>query len=356
MFLFKRSNGIWYIGNKKSGKPVSCRTRSKTEANLKLADEINKQKMELSGEIDLDTFQTKVIKDAAGSNFSSNSIDSIKNAFKQLRVILSDYKLSNPLISSIKTIHIQDLKEKRTSEVSPASFNIELRTLKGIFARAVRWGYLLTNPCKGISCAMETEQEILCMNPGELKQFFDAVLSSDHKVIFMTALHTICRRGELINIRIKNVSLDENRIRIINEATFRTKTKKIREVPVSPELNKILREYINKKYSSSGNIMPLASPDDYLFTTPEGNKYTEDALSQVFRRIRRRAKLPEKYHLHCLRHTGISLMLNELNIAPTIVKEIAGHARLTTTMKYCHVNFEQKKQAIANVNYSQFIK
>src|SRR4030095_8498821 len=222
MFLFKRKNGIWYIGDNRNKKSINitCRTRSKTEANIKLAEMLNKQKLDLSGEIDLDTFQDKVIKDARASNFSHNSIAAIQSAFKQLRIILTGYKLTNPLISHIKTIHIQDLKVKRTSEVSPASFNLELRTLKGIFSRAVKWGYLINNPCKGISDAVESENEILCLQPNELKQFFDHIQSWHHRIIFMTALHTVCRRNELINLQMKDIFLNEMKIRIVNKATF----------------------------------------------------------------------------------------------------------------------------------------
>ncbi len=358
MFLYKHINGIWYIGKYVNGKRVneSTKTRSKTEANLKLAEKIGMAKMDLNGEIDLGTFQNKVIKDAKASNFSPNSIALIEHSFNQLRTILKDYKLENPLISSIKTIHIQDLKVKRSAEVKPASVNIELRTIKGIFSRAVNWGYLLKNPCKGVSNVVEEEPEILCLTPSELKAFFDSILEDIHRVIFLTALHTVCRRNELINLQMKDVMLNEMKIRIRNKPTFRTKTRKPREVPISTELYDILTKYLNDRYGSNkGNILQMINPDDYLFITPDGNRYSEDALTQRFARIRDRAKLPKKYHMHCLRHTGISIMLNEMKVPPTLVKDIAGHARLTTTMKYCHVNFESKKNAVNHINYGKFL-
>lgn len=358
MFLYKHINGIWYIGKyvNKRRVNISTRTRSKTEANQKFLLEMNKMKLDLSGEIDFETFRAKVVKDAKASNFSNNSICLIEHSFTQLLRILNEYKLENPLISAVKTLHIQDLKVLRSSEVKPATVNIELRTLKGIFSRAVNWGYLVKNPCKGVSAAVEAESEILCMSPDELKAFFAAILEDNHRVIYMTALHTVCRRGELINLQMKDVLLNDMMIRIRNKPTFRTKTRKAREVPISAELHEVLTDYLSKRYGTqNGNILPMINENDYLFITPEGNPYSEDALTQRFSRIRDRAKLPKKYHLHCLRHTGISIMLNELKVPPTLVKEIAGHARLNTTMKYCHVNFQQKREAVNGINFKSII-
>ncbi len=64
-----------------------------------------------------------------------------------------------------------------------------------------------------------------------------------------------------------------------------------------------------------------------------------------FKKYLRQARLPEKYHFHCLRHTFITnLIKNGVNI--NYAKQLAGHSDLNTTMGYIHIETEDLREAV----------
>jgi len=70
-----------------------------------------------------------------------------------------------------------------------------------------------------------------------------------------------------------------------------------------------------------------------------------DALASWIRRAERRAGLPVTGKLHMLRHTFCS-RLAARGATSMEIKELAGHADLTTTMRYMHLSPSAKREAI----------
>ena len=83
--------------------------------------------------------------------------------------------------------------------------------------------------------------------------------------------------------------------------------------------------------------LEVEKPHDYLFNgkEPDG-RYSLDGLSWVMHEARKNAAIRKKVNLHSLRHSYATHLLEEgVNIVT--VKELLGHADVTTTMIYLHV-------------------
>lgn len=78
------------------------------------------------------------------------------------------------------------------------------------------------------------------------------------------------------------------------------------------------------------------TPDDLVFSNPDGSPLLPNSLTHAFSAIARRLGL-EGIRFHELRHTHASLMLRQV-IHPKIVSERLGHATIGITLDtYSHV-------------------
>ena len=81
--------------------------------------------------------------------------------------------------------------------------------------------------------------------------------------------------------------------------------------------------------------VPL-TPDDLVFSHPDGSPFLPDTVSHAFLKIARRAGL-NGIRFHDLRHTHATLMLQQ-GIHPKIVSERLGHSTVSLTLDtYSHV-------------------
>ena len=79
----------------------------------------------------------------------------------------------------------------------------------------------------------------------------------------------------------------------------------------------------------------VLSPDDLVFSTPDGKPLLPDTITRCWIRMTRRLGL--NIRLHDLRHTHASMML-KMGVHPAIVQQRLGHASITTTIDtYSHI-------------------
>jgi site-specific recombinase XerD len=105
-----------------------------------------------------------------------------------------------------------------------------------------------------------------------------------------------------------------------------SKYKKDRIMPLSPTMAKGLKKYLKAE-----------NPYVWLFNgkQPEG-KYSVKGLSWVMKENLKKTSIAKDVNLHSLRHAYATHLLEEgLNIVT--VKDLLGHAEITTTMIYLHV-------------------
>jgi integrase len=121
----------------------------------------------------------------------------------------------------------------------------------------------------------------------------------------------------------KDVDFKNNTI-TIHQAV--AKSKKIRKIPISNKLRKILFEQKLKTGFS-----------DCVFLTPKGKPYSPNnpnALKRCFGMACKRAGITG-LRFHDLRHTAATRMV-EAGANITAISKILGHADLKTTMRYAH--------------------
>ena len=246
-------------------------------------------------------------------------------------VINTFAKFSNDVnLRSIDGQLLDAWKAERLKNVRPATFNLELRTLKAIFNVAKRWGYLEINPTDQIT-KLKVEEQRLCMTDSELQTFFrklreeEQAAKSFHRrenlsllmKYYEFLLNSGIRRDEGLKLQRKNINSEQNIIFI-----EKTKNKETRIVPLTNRARDI-----------------IDSLDDDLFSRLSGSY-----VSHMFAQIATKANLVG-FKLHSLRHTFATRLI-DLGVDVLTVSKILGHSDIRTTMIYAKVRLEAMRNAV----------
>jgi integrase len=87
-------------------------------------------------------------------------------------------------------------------------------------------------------------------------------------------------------------------------------------------------------------------PDDFVFTSEKGYPIDPNRATREVTKIRDRIHRPPGFHLHDLRHTHASLMI-ESGEHMKVISERLGHSSISTTMDiYGHVSEEAQRAAV----------
>lgn len=140
-------------------------------------------------------------------------------------------------------------------------------------------------------------------------------------IYFRLALDTGLRLNELINIKVKNIDLENNLI----EVTV-TKTDKDRVVVFSSKTKILLTTF----------IYAYVDDNKYLFFNfKNGKKLSKSTIHSMTFSLKKKLGIKENFNPHSWRHTfATSFVRKNGNIA--ILKELLGHSNVRTTQKYLH--------------------
>ena len=133
------------------------------------------------------------------------------------------------------------------------------------------------------------------------------------------------RRSELLNLPPQDINSETMSVRIMG------KGKKCRYSLLSPKLLEELRHYF-REYR----------PQKWLFEgeTP-GEQYSASALVKVLKEAAHRAGIKHRVHVHMLRHSFATHLLEQGTDLHTI-QELLGHNDIKTTTIYLHVSSAHK--------------
>ena len=169
----------------------------------------------------------------------------------------------------------------------------------------------------------------------DTKKYSNKVFSYEYPVLFRLLYSTGLRISEALNIKFKDVDLNNNSINIML-----SKENISRKIYFSVSMKKVLIKYFN--------IINFDN-DEYIFTTTK-----ENALS-VFKNIVKRLNIEtNSIRLHDLRHSFSTIAFDKMikkNIEPEEVliylEKFMGHSTISSTEYYLHMT-ENMKSEVTN--------
>jgi len=224
----------------------------------------------------------------------------------------------------INTIDL--FKTDRLKTLSPTTLNIELRTLRAAFYTAVRWKIITDNPFKGVPLVRVPERQPTYFSKEEFQRFIEVISEKWFRDLVIVAVYTGLRRGELLNLRLKDIDFQRKLIHIQSDANFRTKYGKRRIVPLSDGAWRILWPRFENATS------------DFVFTR-NGKRILESNATHKLKAYVRKAGLDQNLHFHSLRHTFASWLVQD-GVSLYEVQKLLGHSNIAVTQVYSHLQPE----------------
>lgn len=270
---------------------------------------------------------------------------------KHIEPTLGKKKLKDITQLNIKTL----LKELDQSGYQYETKNKVRIMLLDMFDKAMIDNYVLKNPCKGIKVARDEKREMRVFTKEEQAEFFDCCKGTFYDNLFVVALSTGLRQGEICALTWNDIDLDKKEISVTKTLLYqklegdtkkefhfnppKTKTSK-RIIPISKQCEIALK----KQFIQRNNIMakknakPLEGFEDLLFTTKYGTPICDQIMIDAIKRIVDEINLSrdeleqfEMFTPHCFRHTFATRCF-EAGIQPKTVQSYLGHATLQMTM------------------------
>lgn len=210
-------------------------------------------------------------------------------------------------------------------QVSGAMVNRELSFMKAVYNRGIEWGLVADNPVKRVKFFSEKDRARTRYLAAEEKTRLLAVCPPDVRRIVIFALKTGMRQSEILGLRWTDIDPVANTIEL-----RRTKSGKIRYVPIHPDVREIL------------NSLPRSG--EFVFAGERGGAGWHGTRRAAFEKALEKAGLRDVV-FHTLRHTFASELVMK-GVDLKTVSELLGHSSTRMTERYSHLSPSHKAVAV----------
>lgn len=207
------------------------------------------------------------------------------------------------------------LLNKQSKKYAPQTINLYLNAIKFFYHD------VLKNPRKiNIKFAKRTKKLPIVLSRQEIEEIINSIKNLKHKLIVALAYGSGLRISEVINLKVKDIHLNELAIHIKN-----AKGKKDRLTIFPEKIRNDLQILIAEK-----------SPEDIVFVSERGGKFSQRTLQKVFEKALKSNKVKKNATFHSLRHSFATHLL-ENGVDLRYVQELLGHQNIRTTQVYTQV-------------------
>ncbi|MCS6304910.1 MAG: site-specific integrase [Nitrospira sp.] len=325
--LYKRGNTWWMTYRDAIGiqRFESCKTSNKKESEQRL---IERRKETMEGNLPTPLIKPLPLDELMQRYLAfvghQRAVDSKKIHFAHFARVWG-----NPLIHTLTVEVLDQYRTRRLSEnVTPATINREMSTLKHALSKAVEWK-LLRKTAREELVAIRKYQEPdgrlrYLSGDAEAERLLQAC-ETWLKPIVQTALHTGMRKGELLGLTWDCVDMTHGFIRL-----KQTKNGKARALPLNETLWGLF----------SGLRTHLDVP--WVFHDDAGHRWND--VRHGFERACEAAGLTD-FHFHDLRHTFASWLIMR-GVPLATVSNLLGHTTPTMTLRYAHLSPKHLTSAV----------
>jgi len=238
----------------------------------------------------------------------------------------------------VKTSHFSDyLGERKRGGLAASSIKLIVVALKIFFRFLVARRELPRDPTEGLSLPQIERYLPETLNELQVEQLIDAIdtmvpLGLRDRAIVELLYASGLRISELANARIENFATEERLLRVTGKGN------KTRLVPVGGRACEALAAYV----STERPKLVKRNTRSEIFLSTRGTKLTTTRIWQIVKKHAKRAGLEANVYPHLLRHSfATHLLSNGADLR--IIQEMLGHADISTTQLYTHVDQQRLK-------------
>jgi integrase len=257
-----------------------------------------------------------------------------------------------PVLGSLKlkklnSAHVQNFYRNRLDTGLSASTVRKIHDiLRRGLAQAVDWHLTQRNVADVVKPPRPVPKEIVALSTDETRRLLDAAAEDRLEALYVLAVHTGMRQGEMLALRWQDVDIENAVLSVRRTLTRRggkvafgePKTKKSRRsIRLTLQAVDALRAHLERQLRDMEILGDHYQDQGLIFTTDTGAPINPSNLRQrSFTPLLKRAGLPHM-RFHDLRHTCATLLLSR-GVHPKFVQELLGHATIAITLDtYSHV-------------------
>lgn len=271
-------------------------------------------------------------------NLSENTVSSYKNDIVSLINFLDSLKIDDPSAVDHKLLNnfFVSLQEIGLSKTSAARY---YSSIKGFFNYLFSSKYIESNPAEKVSPPKLSKSLPSVLTVAEV----DSILSKPvvkeklglrDKGVLEILYACGLRVSELIGLRISDLFLDEEIIRVFGKGS------KERLVPIGSSAIKWTKQYLIK---SRPLLAKREKSENIVFLNSRGTKLSRMGIWKLVDRYVKEAGIKKEVHPHTFRHSFATHLL-EGGADLRAVQEMLGHADISTTQIYTHIDRDYIKQ------------
>ena len=251
-------------------------------------------------------------------------------------------------LRALTPAHVRALyREKLDSGYASRTVNYIHVTLHKALKQAVMDGLIPRNATDAVKSPRPASKEIRPLNREQARTLLNAARGDRFEAVYVLAITTGLREGELLALRWEDIDLEESKLSVRRSLSV-TKAglsfhapksaKSRRSVQLTARAIDALRQHRAAQSSERLRLGSLWENNDLVFPGYSGQPMRSYSLTgNPFKRLLKRADLPQATRFHDLRHTCATLLLLK-GVHPKFVQELLGHATISITLDtYSHV-------------------
>jgi len=232
----------------------------------------------------------------------------------------------------------KQISKTKKKPVSGTTINREKSLISDAFSKAIKWGYIKSNPVKDVEGFKEIRREpyITDKEFATIKEVARFTSRAEHLPDIMDTLYyTVQRSGKIFSLKWSQINLDERRITLSGGTGNKG-------VPDELWINQPLFEILSR-LRAQRHLQKIVGP--YVFQKKDGTPY--GSVKTTWNKCCRKAGVKDA-HIHDIRHKSITDMGKKGYSLQEIAKA-AGHSQISTTLRYTHLRAEDTKAALESL-------
>ncbi|MGE5413143.1 MAG: tyrosine recombinase XerC [Syntrophomonadaceae bacterium] len=241
-------------------------------------------------------------------------------------------------LSKLDTLAVRSyLAALHRARLSNRSLSRHLSTLRSFFRWACREGHLAKSPAKGLPSPRVPKTLPRALTLPDTERLLDAdegeaFVPERERALFEFLYATGLRVSEASGLDMEDVDFSSRLVRVTGKGS------RERIVPFGEAAEDALRAWLPSRAALRHRAREGESgSEEPLFVNRRGGRLTSRSMARLLKRRLRAAGLPAEISPHALRHTFATHLL-QAGADLRAIQELLGHASLSTTQKYTHLD------------------
>jgi Site-specific recombinase XerD len=351
-----RKDGLYQaskvFGYKDNGKPNRKTFYGKTQREALEKLNAYAREVERGRDIDMSSYTVKAWVELWLTTYKLGKLK--PHTYDTYELLVNNYiipRLGNVQIDKLKPTAVQGFVNGLSDALSPSTVKQTAGILKRALEQAYKNRLIVYNPAAGmILPKAEKVRKVGAFTIDEQRALLHACAEHRLYALFVFALGSGCRVGEILALRWDNVNLDDGTVRIcesVSEAENRNakenapKTKRIisdtktaagnRTIPLISDVFDILKQHRERQQAEKQKADKLWVDNDLVFCTATGGYLMYRNIRRLYDGFRDKAEIKNKLSFHCLRHTFATNAIGA-TMDYYYLSRIMGHSKISVTL------------------------